>query len=144
MKTWQIVALVLLVVLGGLFILPFFGGLMYFGALSPGELLPERCLVSAEFGCTDYGVSDTELFVQLKNQYGASLVIEEFTPQAEGVVFGDCSVPVELANDAETRISCPIQSGSFSDRARIDVSISYLPRGSSFSPQASMDLFISK
>ena len=142
MKTSTIVILVVLGLVGLFLLLPFFGSLMYFGAVSPTNLLPDRCTTPPGFSCVDYGVSDSEFFVELENSMGESVTVESFVAESSDIAFGGCSVPGELANTESTRISCDVQSSSYDGGVRIEATIAYSTRGSSFPREGLVDVFI--
>lgn len=144
METWKIIALIVAVPIGILMLLVVLGAVSYFGVLQPDNLLPDRCTTPPEFSCGDYGVSDSEFFVELENNMDSPITFESFTAESPGVDFGECSVPGELASSESARISCSVPSGSFEDSVRIDASFSYAREGDSFPRQARMDVFVSQ
>lgn len=67
-----------------LVILVMIGALSYFGVLSPGRFLPERCLVNAEFSCTEFEIDrtgDSQSVVRfgLQNNLGNSATFDQGT-----------------------------------------------------------------
>ena len=57
----------------GLLILPIFAGisaLAYFGVLSPGKWMPSTCIIESGFTCTDYKISETEIYFKGVNNLG--------------------------------------------------------------------------
>lgn len=65
-----------------LIILVMIGALSYFGVLSPGRFLPERCLISQEFTCDEFQLERTsaggmEVSIVLVNNLGNSVTFND-------------------------------------------------------------------
>lgn len=74
------------------------GTLAYFGILSPGKILPNRCNFGAEFQCVDYQISyggpTTGTFkLRLKNSVGDSIDVSSLTLSSEGATQFTCATP---------------------------------------------------
>ena len=81
-----------------LVILLMIGTLAYFGILSPGKLLPSRCITGPEFQCLDYQVKDLgaatdELRLRLKNNAGEKVDVTSFSIEREDEVAYTCTTP---------------------------------------------------
>lgn len=72
------------------------GTLAYFGILSPGKILPNRCNFGAEFQCVDYQIAGdpTNTFkIRLKNVVGEAIDVSSLTLGSEGATQYACSTP---------------------------------------------------
>ena len=71
------------------------GTLAYFGILSPGKLLPNRCTFGAEFQCLDYQISATaNMFkLRLKNALGEAIDVSSIILGSDGSTQFACSTP---------------------------------------------------
>lgn len=78
-----------------LVILIMIGTLAYFGILSPGKLLPNRCNFGSEFQCLDYQISATAntFKIRLKNNVGEPIDVSQLTVSAESVTAYSCTAP---------------------------------------------------
>lgn len=67
--------------------------LAYFGILSPGKLLPDRCNFGAEFECQDFQISGTSYSVKirLKNNIGDAISVTSMTASVESVLPLGCT-----------------------------------------------------
>ena len=78
-----------------LVILIMVGTLAYFGILTPGNVLPDRCNFGAEFQCLNFQFSDTaDTFrLRLKNGIGESADVQSITLSTESTVALTCTTP---------------------------------------------------
>ena len=77
-----------------LVILIMIGTLAYFGILSPGKILPNRCNFGAEFACLDHQLkADGTLKIKLKNNAGEPITID--------------AGKIILGSESTTQLSCP-------------------------------------
>ena len=76
-----------------LVILIMIGTLAYFGILSPGKILPNRCNFGAEFQCIDYQISSTGFKMRLKNNVGEPIDISSISLSTESVPPYSCTTP---------------------------------------------------
>lgn len=94
-----------------LVILLMVGALAYFGILSPGRLLPNRCNFGAEFQCLDFNIRDggigavDEFRLKLKNNVGAVVDVPDRNlitasgfaaitlSKEDGTAYADCAAP---------------------------------------------------
>src|SRR3989338_3075603 len=76
-----------------LVILIMIGTLAYFGILSPGKILPNRCNVGPEFECLDYQISATDntFKVKLKNNVGDPITVQSIILDSETSTKFSCS-----------------------------------------------------
>ncbi|MFT4343825.1 MAG: hypothetical protein ACMXYE_03690 [Candidatus Woesearchaeota archaeon] len=77
MKTIYIVLIVLAVLLIVPALLIMFGGLAYFGALSPTRMLPDSCTTQAGFSCPAFALEGNVIRLQLMNVMGEPLVLDD-------------------------------------------------------------------
>jgi hypothetical protein len=77
-----------------LVILIMIGTLAYFGILSPGRFLPNRCTFGSEFQCIDYQISETanSFRLRLKNNVGEAITVQSVTYAGEGATAYTCTV----------------------------------------------------
>lgn len=78
-----------------LVILIMIGTLAYFGILSPGKILPNRCNVGPEFECLDFQISATDnaFKMRLKNNVGEPIAVQSITLDSETATKYACSTP---------------------------------------------------
>ena len=78
-----------------LVILIMIGTLAYFGILSPGKLLPNRCNFGAEFQCIDYQIDATngEFRLRLKNGVGEPIDVSSLSISTESTTALTCTAP---------------------------------------------------
>ena len=71
------------------------GTLAYFGILSPGKILPNRCNIGPEFECIDYQISATAntFKIRLKNNAGEPLAVQSIILDSETSTKFACSTP---------------------------------------------------
>ena len=76
-----------------LVILIMIGTLAYFGILSPGKILPNRCSIGPEFECQDFQISATDntFKVKLKNNVGEPVAVQSITLDSETAAKYSCS-----------------------------------------------------
>ena len=89
-----------------LVILIMIGALAYFGILSPGKVLSDRCNFGAEFTCIDYQISagatppvapDPQVKIQLKNNAGNLIDVDSTAVASESAVALTCTAPTIAA-----------------------------------------------
>ena len=78
-----------------LVILIMIGTLAYFGILSPGKILPNRCNFGSEFQCVDYQISATANTFKLRMKSAVSdpIDVSAITLSSEGATQYTCSTP---------------------------------------------------
>lgn len=95
--------------------------LAYFGVLSPGKYLPEKCVPAAGIGCTSFKATTTGVDLILQNALGKDIVVT-----AINIPDATCSdtFNTTLVNgaDATFSISCTLTSGS---KINSDLTITY-------------------
>ena len=71
------------------------GTLAYFGILSPGKLLPNRCNFGSEFQCLDYQISAAggTFKMRLKNNIGEPMDVSSITLSTESTTAYTCTTP---------------------------------------------------
>ena len=67
--------------------------LAYFGILSPGKILPNRCNFGAEFQCLDYQIGATTFKMRLKNNVGEPIDVSALNLSTESVTAYTCTTP---------------------------------------------------
>ena len=69
------------------------GTLAYFGVLSPGKFLPNRCQFGSEFQCVDYQISGSgnSLTLKLRNNVGELIRISTVSITSEGSTPNTCA-----------------------------------------------------
>ena len=96
------------------------GALIYFGVLSPGKLLPNKCLLQSGITCTDAKVSISDITVKITNSLGKDLQAINFTVAGCDSVAtqGIASGPLQLLNGESGlfTITCdvPLSGAKFS------------------------------
>lgn len=94
-----------------LVILVMIGALSYFGVLSPGRFLPERCLVGAEFSCAEFQIERSDptggvvRFV-LQNNLGNSVTynVSSFSATSDFASANTCTITPETQVGGGTSI----------------------------------------
>lgn len=84
-----------------LVILIMIGTLAYFGILSPGKILPNRCNVGPEFECIDFQISATDntFKMRVKNNVGEPIAVQTITLDSETATKFACSTsPANLSS----------------------------------------------
>lgn len=78
-----------------LVILIMIGTLAYFGILSPGKILPNRCTFGSEFQCNDYQISATAntFKLKLKNAVAEAIDVSSITLASESATQYACTTP---------------------------------------------------
>lgn len=78
-----------------LVILIMIGTLAYFGILSPGKILPNRCTIGPEFDCVDYQISATQntFKIRLKNNVGEPIAVQSVALKSETATNFACATP---------------------------------------------------
>ena len=79
-----------------LIILIMIGALAYFGILKPSRLLPNRCIVGAEFQCLDYQIKATDVKLRLKNNVGEAIDVTILSITDESANPLTCTSPSPL------------------------------------------------
>ena len=75
-----------------LVILIMIGTLAYFGVLSPGKILPNRCLFGTEFQCIDYRIQIGQIDLKLKNSVGEAIDVDSYSIGTEATTSLTCTV----------------------------------------------------
>lgn len=67
--------------------------LAYFGILSPGKILPNRCSIGPEFECLDFQISATDntFKMKLKNNVGEPIAVQSIALDSETAAKYSCS-----------------------------------------------------
>ena len=75
-----------------LIILIMIGTLAYFGILTPSKLLPNRCTIGSEFGCSDHQLKAAAVRVKLKNNVGEPVDVTSIVlTKEDGSAFTGCT-----------------------------------------------------
>ena len=150
-----------------LVILVMIGALGYFGILSPGNFLPQRCNVGPEFSCDEYQVtqpggqgSPANMSIIFRSNIGEAFRINVSdvnasfgeVPHSNNCWIGDSESDLDNADGAEKTIGaggelwvvCQFPGGSFppvGDKVRFDLRTSYTPVGGQFQRPITAELF---
>ena len=134
-----------------LVILVMIGALGYFGVLSPGNFLPQRCNVGPEFSCDDYQATKTTGLVNvsliLKNNLGESMSVSSTDFSAtSGSVPLTCSVsPATVSAGGELTVSCTNTTETafppIGDKAKFLVQGKYKPTGKTFDKPITAEVY---
>ena len=139
-----------------LVILIMIGTLAYFGILSPGKALPNRCNIGSEFQCQDYQISATAntFRLRLKNSVGEPISVSAISLGSEGSTQYSCtltspaSLPVTMNGGNITDFSwgtCNSANAGFiaGEKGKVLITITYnsLSSGSTYSQQAKGEVF---
>jgi hypothetical protein len=149
-----------------LVILVMIGALGYFGVLSPGNFLPQRCNVGPEFSCDDYqaeridgGVDTVTVSSIYNNNIGEAMQVDpaDFTASSGDASLNSCSIGIDqgsLDNTAgvtqtvsaggDLWIVCEFDNAAFppiGDKAKFLIEGSYLPIGNSFQKPLTSEIY---
>ena len=78
--------------------------LSYFGVLSPGAFLPEKCILPSGLACLDYNVETYKVTLVLQNSQGEQLTINQVTVSGNNQQCTD-NETITLNNGAKAVIS---------------------------------------
>ncbi len=136
-----------------LVILVMIGALAYFGILSPGRFLPERCNVGPEFSCDEYQVSAATgvLSVRFSNNVGQTIgtvvLNRAWWAQEElNVTTGGLTVvggPLYRAGDP-VEIQAAFNTGFFPPegaKIKFNVEMTYIPQGKTFTKPLTAEVY---
>ena len=87
--------------------------LAYFGVLSPGKYLPEKCVPAAGIGCSSFKATSTGVDLILQNALGKDIVVTAINAPDAGSGCSD-TFNTTLVNgaDATFSLNCTLTSGS--------------------------------
>ena len=113
------------------------GALAYFGVLSPGKFLPETCLLSPGFACTDFKVvagTASAWTIKIQNGLGESLTGISVTlakiNDGTGTSTGTCDIGTgTLPSGSPTTCTGSTVAGSAGDRFKAEIQFAYTPVG---------------
>jgi hypothetical protein len=99
------------------------GALAYFGVLSPGRFLPERCQLQSGFYCKSFKVATDGIDMVVTNSLGKSIVFQSINvTSASGCVLSSINATVINGQDHTFNINCTLTAGS---KLNSDVVITY-------------------
>lgn len=128
-----------------LVILLMVGALAYFGILSPGRLLPNRCNFGAEFQCLDFQIKKAvpdEFKLRLKNGVGQLIDVQSMTiTREDGTAYpAACAVaPVmpfngfksaQIQDFTFTGVGCVLSDQAAGEKGKVLVTMRYSAAGS--------------
>ena len=70
MATYGWAVLVLLIMIGAI---------SYFGILNPNKVLPDKCIMGADFTCVDFIIDGTDVQIQMKQGVGKTIYYQGFS-----------------------------------------------------------------
>jgi len=114
------------------------GVLASFGVFSPSTYVPNRCVLSAPFGCNAGTAGTTGIDLELRNGAGESVNVTSITVSGcAGTVSPTLSFVMPDQNMTVFNIPCTLTSG---EKFQGDISISYKKSGSSLTLSSSGQL----
>ncbi len=114
------------------------GVLASFGVFSPSTYVPDRCLISAPFGCVAGTADTTGVNLEIRNGGGGSLNVTAITVNGcAGTVSPTLSFVMPDQNVTVFNIPCTLTSG---EKFQGDISVSYKKSGSSLTLSSSGQL----
>jgi len=110
-----------------LVILVMIGALAYFGVINPNTFLPEKCMLSQEFGCKDHQITYVDpqtvnVKIFMINSLGEAIELKTFnltSPDSTTVTacttidIGDTNLPETVGAGQSFTITCNNVQGSF-------------------------------
>lgn len=134
-----------------LVILIMIGTLAYFGILSPGKLLPNRCSFGSEFQCIDYQISatDSTFKLRLKNGVGEAIDVTSMGVSTESATPYSCTNPTNPTSWKSGNISdftwtaCSGGGITVGEKAKVLVKIRYntVTSGSAYGKDVNGEVF---
>ncbi|HHE36554.1 MAG TPA: hypothetical protein ENL16_01940 [Candidatus Woesearchaeota archaeon] len=137
-----------------LVILIMIGALAYFGILSPGRFLPERCNIGPEFTCDEYQVtnSDGTLRIKFTNNVGETIdsvtvtkcwwAQEELNTSTGGITVVGGSGPYKAGDAVE--INCAFDNTLFPPvgaKMKFGADITYIPQGKTYTKPLTAEVY---
>ncbi|MBW3000178.1 hypothetical protein KY339_05900 [Candidatus Woesearchaeota archaeon] len=113
-----------------LVVLAAIAALAYFGVLSPGKFIPEKCMLSPGIACEDFKVTSNSVIVILRNGGGKDLIIdsievENYCNDTFSTDFND--------GQLETFTITGCSNGQIGDRFKGDLNVYYTDKMSNLS-----------
>ena len=96
--------------------------LAYFGVLSPGKYLPEKCVPAAGIGCSSFKATTTGVDLILQNALGKDIVITDININDETGCTDTFNTTLTNGQDATLNIACTLTSGA---KINSDLTITY-------------------
>jgi hypothetical protein len=123
---WAIIALLVMI-----------GALAYFGVLSPGKYLPEKCLFGPGISCKDYQIKhnggNLQLLLTIENKMGDAIVLQGVNVTTVGgtTYTSTCAgfPTTTLDNDGAAALTCNMgasTSPGVGQQAKFNVIITYI------------------
>ncbi len=96
-----------------LVVLVVIGALAYFGVLSPGRLLPDRCTLPPGVTCEDYTISGGVLTMIVSNGLGDTIYLSDFSAESPDgttkcLTTFVAGAPVQVANGGRTTLKTAV------------------------------------
>jgi hypothetical protein len=85
--------------------------LAYFGVLSPGKYLPEKCMPSAGIGCTSFKATTSGIDFVFQNALGKDIVVTD-VETVDPVCTGSFNTTLVNGASSTFSMSCALTSGS--------------------------------
>ena len=139
-----------------LVILIMIGTLAYFGILTPGNLLPNRCSMGSEFQCLDYQVSESgatsTVKLRLKNDIGEPINVASIDVGSDGAASLVCTGPGAQSNWKAGEIRDLVFSACSNmaavgllkgEKGKVNLSVNYysIVSGSTYTKQVKGEVF---
>ena len=86
--------------------------LAYFGVLSPGKYLPEKCVPAAGIGCTSFKATTTGVDLILQNALGKDITVTAINIADETGCNETLSTILVNGQDATFNVACTLTSGA--------------------------------
>jgi len=114
-----------------LVVLVVIGALAYFGVLSPGRLLPDRCTLPPGISCNDFTIAGGSLTIIGTNGLGDTIYIDSFTaqsPDGSTTCANTVRVGTQVANGGRATLKtavCGPTSPVVGAKQRLQMTITY-------------------
>lgn len=103
-----------------LVVLAAIGALAYFGVLSPGKFLPEKCTLPPGVACLDSKITNSSVELIMQNSFGRDLTINSIS-------LNNCTEPfnVEFNNGDKYTFIINCNTGVLEEKYKADIIIEY-------------------
>jgi len=107
------------------------GVLAYFGVFSPGKYMPNACTLNAPFGCDDYKVNTTGVFLVVRNGAGDSVSVGAIN--VSGCTTATPATATMADGSTQTYEFTGCSGVTAGGKFRGDITITYTTSGGTFS-----------
>jgi len=115
-----------------LVVLAAIGALAYFGVLSPGEFLPEQCVLISGLSCLDFTIDTDTTTIFVSNSLGTDMALTSVT-------IGNCTSAFSNTiknGDTYTITLTGCSNGAIGNKFKEDITIAYTNQNSGFAKTA--------